>query len=365
MPGGTGGNQRDPDEIERKLRKLNEEIGKSQAPEPSPLERLVAARQAEKRNQRKRDTGVLAALAVVLVVLVGGGVFTFLRLAPPSWLHHVSARAKASARPITAPSVRPTSKITLPTPFNSATMNGPPADPFTGSPADGWADGAAGIVIPAAKAHGPYSAAEVRSAYETTRKLLIAGNLSWPTLRGGAPTAFADLLTKQERTQFLAGLHTTALDKDGSEKNTRTWVSSFAPGSAQFVTTVVKVNGKMSAGTASDSGTEVLRINFNYLFVFAIEPPGKPAEWTRVVQQQYGSVDFARWDDPSGALEPWISTGYSTAGGQCGVRDGYIHPWYPQGPPPSVQPSGTPEDPYSLATPSTGSDNGCHPVTRT
>ena len=48
--------------------------------EPSPLERLVAAREAEKKAQRKKDTRVLASLAVVALVLVGGGVFTWLRL---------------------------------------------------------------------------------------------------------------------------------------------------------------------------------------------------------------------------------------------------------------------------------------------
>src|SRR6185437_8093216 len=34
---------------------------------------------------------------------------------------------------------------------------GPPADPFAGTPADSWANGAAGIVTPAAAAHVPYS----------------------------------------------------------------------------------------------------------------------------------------------------------------------------------------------------------------
>lgn len=44
--------------------------------EPSPLERLVAARQAEKKSQRKKDSRVLAAMALAAVVLIGGGVFT-------------------------------------------------------------------------------------------------------------------------------------------------------------------------------------------------------------------------------------------------------------------------------------------------
>ena len=353
----AGGSHPDPEEIDRKLRELTEEIGKSKIIEPSHLERLAAAKKAEKKTRRKRYPRVLALLLVPLILIVGGGVLTWLRVAPPSWLHH---RAAARA----APSARPTLKAP-PTPVSPVTANGPPADPFAGSPSDGWPVGTAGIAIPAARGHGPYTATQVRSAYETTRKLLIAGNLNWPTLRGGAPTAFADLLTAQQRTRFLGGLRTTALDKHGEEENTRTWVTSFAPGGTKFVTTVVKVHGTMSAGTATVSGTELLRITFDYLLVFAVEPPGHPGDWMRIVQQQYGHMDFARWDDPNGSLEPWISVGYSTAGGQCGERDGYIHPDYPQGPPPSVQPSGAPQDPYTFATPSAAAGLYCHRTTGT
>jgi hypothetical protein len=55
MPDGAGGSHPDPEEIDRKLRKLTEEIGKPRIHEPSALERMVAARQAEKKAQRKRD----------------------------------------------------------------------------------------------------------------------------------------------------------------------------------------------------------------------------------------------------------------------------------------------------------------------
>src|SRR5579862_8633865 len=367
MPDRAGGNNQDPEELDRKRREPNDEISTPKTRELTPLERLVAARQAEMRSQRKRDTRVLAVLGLVAAIIVGGGVFAFVRLAPPSRHHHVSAAHHVSVAPTVAPaaSLLATPEAPLLTPLQSLTANGPPAFPFAGSPANAWADGAAGITIPAARPHGPYTAAEVRSAYEPTRRLLIAGNLNWPTLHGGPPTAFADLLTKQQRGQFLAGLRSTALNKDGTEQNTRTWVASFAPGSTQFVTTVVKVRGRMSASLARDSGSEMLRINFDYLFVYAVEQPGNPSNWLRVVAQESGSVDFAQWDDPGGPLEPWYDGGGSTAGDLCGTRDGYIHPDYPQGPPPSVKPSGKPVNPYSMATPSAGPVLGCQATTGT
>jgi hypothetical protein len=217
-----------------------------------------------------------------------------------------------------------------------------------------WANGAAGIVIPAPRTHGPYTAAQVRSAYETTRELLIAGNLDWPTLRGGTPKAFEKLLIKSELKAFLAGLHSTKVDKTGEEENTRGWITTFAPGSAKFVTTVVKVHGTMKASVIHQSGTPVLRITVDYIFVYVVEPPGDPADWMRVVQQQTGTVDFARFDEEGGSFEPWYSVSGTTAGVQCATHDGYIHPDYPSGPPDTVQASGKPVNPYSLATPPAG-----------
>ena len=54
---------------------------------PSPLERLVEAQRAEKKAQRKRDSRVLAAIALAAAVLIGGGVFAFVHYAPQSWRH--------------------------------------------------------------------------------------------------------------------------------------------------------------------------------------------------------------------------------------------------------------------------------------
>jgi hypothetical protein len=336
------------------------QAGAGESKEPSPLERLVAAREAEKKAQRKKDTRVLAALAVVAVVLAGGGVFTWLHLAPPS-RHH--ARALAAATPTVTTTVRSAPTISLPGLSSAGDANRPPADPFSGTPAEHWADGAAGITIPAARARGPYTAAQVRSAYETTRAMLVAANLDWPTLRGEAPKAFEKLLIKPELKRFLAGLHNTKLDKSGETENTRGWITSFAPGSAKFVTTVIKVHGTMKASVIRESAGPVLRITVDYLFVYVVEPPGNPAGWMRIVQQQTGTVDFARFDQSGSSFEPWYSVSGSTAGAQCSTRDGYVHPDYPSGPPDTVQPSGKPVNPYSLATPSAGA--GCQNTTGT
>jgi hypothetical protein len=335
--------QRDPDEIERRLRELTEEIGTPRIHEPSAREREAAAKRAAKRA-RKRHPGRTLSILVVIVVIVGGGAFAYF------------AKVKTHHAPQATTTTRPTARPVLAAPA----VSGPPADPFAGSPADGWADGAAGITIPAAAPHGPFTAADVRTAYQSTKDVLAAQDLDWPTLGGGNPVAFVNLLPSWYRSRFTAALDKTGRNKDGSLQTSRGDVTSFAPGTTQFVTHVVKVHGYMTSGTATSYGAQVLKVRFDYLFTYAIEPPGKPAQWMRIVQQQYGYLEFS---ESSMTTLYSFDFGFFTAGGLCGVTDGYVHPAYPQAPTSSVQPSGPARQPYSLATPSTGTNTTCVPTT--
>jgi hypothetical protein len=290
----------------------------------------------------------------VLVALLGGGAYLK--------LNGGASTAANDTKPVTH-GATPTSPPTVSPPARAA---GPPADPFAGSPADQYANGTAGITIPAAAAHGPYSAAEVRAAYASVRKLLIASNLDPATLRGGSPTAFANLLTSAQRTYFVQRLDQTGLDSHGYQRSTRGWVASFAPGTTKLIGSVIKVHGTISAGIAQVNGHEVLRIHLDYVFVYPVEPPGLPADWMRIVDRNYGNVDFATWDDPGGAPEAFLNLWNEggTAGARCDVNDGFIHPQFPNGPGSKVKPSGTPVNPYSQsAPPPTG--NACHTTTGT
>jgi hypothetical protein len=339
---GAGGHAPDPDEIDRRLRELTEEVGKSRIHEPSALERLAAAKQAQKRAERKRGSRMLA-VGAVIVVLAGGGAFAWLRIHPPSWLSRAAVRS--------TPSVRVIPKISPARPsFSPSTVNGPPADPFANSPADGWANGAAGITIPAARPHGPYTSGQVAAAYAQTRTILIAANLDPATLHGGKPNALANLLISQQRKDFLGGLNKIGLDSHGYPVSTRTWVTSFAPGTS-FLTNVVKTRGTLSARISTLSGVRALSVEVNYIFVYAVKSSRDASDWLRVVEHIYGTIDFAAWDDPGGRLEPWFNLTGSIAGVMCSTDDGYVHPDFPNGPPSSIAPSGPPVNPYSTATP--------------
>jgi hypothetical protein len=245
--------------------------------------------------------------------------------------------------------------------------SGPPADPFAGTPAEHWANGAAGIAVPAAHLAGPFSAGQVAAAYAMTRKLLIAQNLDRKTLLGGYPAAFADLLTAEQRKEFLAGLNKTGVAKNGDPLSTRDWVVSFAPGTTTLVGDVIKVHGTMSARAAKYQGYNVLDVDINYRFVYAVQPPHQPQDWMRVVGRLHGYVEFFNWANPGGTLQPWVRNDPGMAGGKCGTTDGYTHPDFPGNRPapgqPSEQPTGTPIDPYSMANPE-GPGN-CQAITGT
>jgi hypothetical protein len=327
------------DEFDRALRELAE--GTAAEPrfrEASAAERHKQARQQAKRARKQagRRSGrrggrgrgratALTSLIVALVLAAAGGLV---------WLE--------SRHPSTATAGRPV----VPT----VSADAPPALPFAGTPARDWADGAAGIAVPAAKPVGDFTAAQVAAAYQTTRALLIAGDLNEQTLLGGRPTAFADLLAARQRAQFLGGLNRKGVGKNGFPLSTRIWVTSFAPASAELIGNVIKVRGTMSAGSVHLSGTTALAVTVNYLFVYAIERPGDPADWMRIVTHRRGRFDFAPWNDPGGPLTPWNETTAGQAGALCGSTDGYQHPDYPseRGPGPHPSPSGAAIDPYSF-----------------
>lgn len=364
MPDGADGSP-DPaplDELDLELRELTE--GKAGDPlflEPSAAERAQAAPVRVEdvpgvpgapgsatapggaravRRRKWRGGQLAAALLAVTLLLVGGG-FVWLRFGHPVGSPGGSAPPADTALGSILGTIAP-----------GDLFAGSTADPFLGTPANSWADGAAGIVTPPAEPVGRFTAAQVAAAYATTGGLVAAASLDRQTLLGGPPLALERLLTAGQRATFKAGLRAQGLGKDGRPRSTRSWVASFAPGTAQFDGSVIKVSGTMNAVAVTESGRQVLRVEVNYAFVYAVEPPGNSTDWTRVVTHQYGSVDFARWDDPHGALEPLDKTVVDPLSGvMCGPADGYLRPAFPSDGSTVAQQSRLVIRPYSRAVP--------------
>jgi hypothetical protein len=320
----------------RKARKLRKPV-----PEPAPAPAPEHWRSGPGQPGREPPGHGRAWSLLIAVVVIAGLAAAGIEL-PKLALHKTPA---ATHRTQATPASRPTTAAGasfLPSPTVAA--------PFLGTPAQSYADGAAGIVVPPAQPVRSYSAAQVAAAYRTTRKLLIAANLNGPTLGGGTPHAFARLLVSQQRTQFLAGLDKTGYNAKGGLRSTRTWVIAFAPGT-ELVGTVIKVHGTMQASTYSDGGNAVLRIQVNYLFVYAVMESGVPSSLMRIVVHDEGPVSFATWDDPGGPLEPWWQMVNTVAGIKCDATDGYVHPQFPVSAPGKVRPTGSPVNPYDQNAP--------------
>jgi hypothetical protein len=343
----------------RKARKLREPVESPRAPRPDGS-RASSPRPAT-GTPRESRRGRTWSLVIALVVIAGlaGAAYAIPRLAlgkvPGTADNTPVANGATPAARRTASSAPAASFLPKPT----------LAAPFLGTPAQSYADGAAGIVIPPGRPVGRYTAAQVVAAYRMTRKLLIAANLNGPTLAGGAPDAFASLLIPLQRSYFVDHLDKIGLTARGYERSTRGWVVSFAPRSTQLVGNVIKVHGTMSAAPGRNGTLPVLQVNVDYLFVYAAEAPGQPTTLTRLVARDYGNVQFAAFNDPGGPLEPWwnVASG-GVAGARCDVNDGFVHPQFPGGPPDKVQPTGAPVNPYDQATPPPGTP-GCRATTGT
>jgi hypothetical protein len=336
------------DALEARFRELSAEEREKQAKDWQKQQKAARKRQ---RKARRRRAFRRTAWGLAAIVLAGGGTYAYLR--------YGHGGGPDDTQTIAHGAVPRGLKTSAPRP-----QSGPPADPFSGTPADKWADGAAGITLPAAKPAGQYSAAQVEDAYQTTRKMLVAAALDPQTLNGGAPTAFAKLLTQDQRTEFLGGLNKIGTDKYHVALSTRSWITQFAPGTTKLIGSVVKVHGTMSATTAKEqSGQTALRITVDYLVAYPVEPPKAPEDWMRVVSQFSGTVDFASWSDAESPFEPWWNANPAPAGGRCGTRDGYVHPDFPGGPADMTPKKGRIINPYALSPPS--GTPGCGQTTGT
>lgn len=300
---------------------FTEPSARERAKRPGWLKRRRLAR-AERRRRRamvrhRRGSRMKTAGTVIVVVVAMATVGVL------AWKAH----GGRTLSPETTP-VRPGAVPTL-----SA------ADPFKGSPAAAYADGAAGITPPPATAAGGLSARDVEAAYARTRKRLVAAGLDRPTLLGGSPDAFARAVGPDDRSYFVTNLNNPDLDK-----RTRSWVVTFAPHTATLSGSVIKVHGTMSAHPSTANHIRGVGVRFDYLFVYPIERPGAPATLERLVARVSGEVFFYLRGDALHSHTSHWSVFSDPA--RCDVRDGFVHPTYDGSAPERSPRTGPPKDPY-------------------
>lgn len=340
VPGGGDATSEVPDDVwDKFLRDSERDIRGSAPKEPSARARRVAARLREQdaRNQtppgwrtgpawqeitgraqqRRRWRAVIGITLVVAVAVVAmkpslipGDPFG------KSTSGDSSAVASSPLPPETAAPTAPPEEVAPDTP----TMD----RPFAGSPAERWADGEAGIVLPKATAVAGFSKAKVQKALEQARTLLVAGSLDLNTLQGSRPKTAFDVLDPMQKDE-LTRLN-TALRAPDKAHDPVSLFSRFDPGAVRLAGIVVKTRGRM---TFKEGKNGSVSVHADYTFVYPVVRPDDSAqEVTRTVVRRVldvGLQDPARYLVTPGKIDI-ENYQYDASNSACGVFDGYLHP---------------------------------------
>lgn len=307
---------------------------------------------AQRKRRLKAVLGVALAVGLALVAvrpeLVTGllpeGVTSAL---PSSWTDRpedTTPLAAETARPTAAPEPvdphRPTVK-----------------EPFRGSPAVRWGNGAAGIELPPAKATGWMSKKQVEAALKKSREFLVAANLDPAVLRGDRPDAALKLIdpTQRDLRTQLEGWLAKPTDKN----NPTTVFSRFTPVEVKPAGTVVKVRGRMSAAPGKGKRAGTVEVTADYTFVYPVLKAGPGADEVArtIVRREMTFVfyDPARYQVSSGkvVIGYWNS---DIGNSSCELDgDGFLHPEFESdlrnAPAPSAGATGPAVDPYDRSKP--------------
>ncbi|MGW0854041.1 hypothetical protein [Streptomyces sp. NPDC002690] len=363
------------EEWERFLR--DSEAGVRDAPkEPSARARMVTRRLAEAPEPpaawrsfqpapKRRRTGwyVVGTLLVVALLVVA--------VAPnrvAGWLSG-DFSGPGGEEVATAPLADETARPTAP-PAADGVGELPTLDePFRGSPAATWKDGAAGIHLPDAKATGWMTKAQVADALARTRDFLVATSLDPATLRGERPEAAIAQINPQQTDMrdYLANAFRTP-DKD---HDPLMLFSRFRPSQVRLVGDVVKTRGRVTFAEGKRGALEVTA-DISYVYPLVRAAAGSDEVARTIVRRE----TVVSWSDPAKVrIDPGtfslVSYTAHTANGGCDPRRGYLLPEFADDRATTDDASGPAVDPYDRSTamddllPEQGESATCGRATRT
>ncbi|MGW0906130.1 hypothetical protein [Streptomyces sp. NPDC002853] len=302
------------------------EAGAQSAPEePSARARMVARRLREEPGRpegwrthqpARRRWGKgwyvvgLVAVALVLAVAVAPGNLT-------GWLGgdgggDAPQAAAESARPGQAPATE-------------AAAQRPTVDePFRGSPAARWRDGAAGIHLPEARATGWMSREQVEQTLERSRDFLVASSLDPEVLRGERPRKAIDLINPHQADvkEFLS----VAFSAPSQENDPLLMFSRFEKSKVRLVGDVVKTRGRITFEEGKRGAVEVTA-DVTYVYPVVSAKAGSDEVVRTIVRRE----TVMSWDDPAKVITKkgtfsFISYKVDTTNGGCDTYTGYLTP---------------------------------------
>ncbi|WP_069171165.1 hypothetical protein [Streptomyces griseus] len=299
-------------------------------------------------RRKRRVAGTLGFVAVVGILLVA--------MRPSLLTDHLPGGGdSADAGPLPAETAPPTAA-----PAGSDPDRPTVEEPFRGSPALHWADGAEGIAVPEARAIGGMSEAQVGEFLRTTRRFLVAANLDPATLRGEKPREALALLDPQQKD--VQDMLAAAWTRPDERHDPLALFTRIDPDDARPMGDVVKTRGRMTLEAGREGTVEA---HADYTFVYPVLKARTQDEVTRTIVRRRlttvlydperfrttpGTLSFSRYEQYAG----------NTA---CEVYDGFLHPSFPSDAP-EPAPTGAAVDPYDRSRVPTD-DGACGTVTRT
>ncbi|MFE9804901.1 hypothetical protein ACFYRN_13690 [Streptomyces sp. NPDC005227] len=263
---------------------------------------------------------------------------------------------------------------TLPLPVETAAPTTPPSSgdsgtptldrPFAGSPAERWADGAAGIVLPKATPVGSLTEEQVDTALDNTKTLLAGANLDPAALRGERPAAAIAVL--DPRQPGMVHDVNQWLREPDRKHDPLVLFSRFDPDEVRLVGKVVKTRGRTTFKAGKNAS---VAIHADYTFVYPVTPAdGNSTEVDRTIVRRVLDVAFSdprKFQVTPGTLQ--IREYREDIGNSaCDVYDGFLHPHFDSTGPSGAPPTGPTVDPYDRSRGLRSSADGtCGTVSRT
>ncbi|MFD4376723.1 hypothetical protein [Streptomyces sp. NPDC058486] len=327
--------------------------------------RTYTPAQPRRRRTGWYATGLVAAVALLAVALFPQQIVGWFGDGETGGGRDSTPLAAESEAPQEAPGAEPDLRPTL-------------AEPFRGSPAARWADGAAGITVPAARATGWMDAAHVARALRQSRDFMVTAGLDPAVLRGARPAKAIALLNPHQKDvqQYLrTALSSKAL---GPDTDPLLLFSRFKPDQTRLVGDVVKARGRLSYREGKQGAVEVTAdVTFVYPVTPAAGAEGGDGEVIRTIVRRQVVMS---WDDPDKVLtEPGtlslVSFTLDMTNGGCAAPTGYFVPPFDTA---DEQPADASRqvDPYDRTQPldpgdgttdtdaGTGTGSGCATATR-
>ncbi|MFC5215447.1 hypothetical protein [Streptomyces coerulescens] len=303
---------------------------------------------AARRRKVWSALGVLLAVGVAVIALKPSAVL------PGGWGSEPAGPPASPLAPETSrPSGAPADAAGLPTRQR----------PFTGSPADRWASGAAAIEVPKAKAVGGVSAERIEAALRRTKEFVVASNLDREVLYGAEPKTALGLVDPLQK-DYLADLRSAL--RHPTVKNDPTWTfTRFDPDEVELVGTEVKVRGRMTVEPGDTAGKALIRAD--YTFVYPLAKAGGGTEISRAIVRRIVEVDVsdpAKYQGTDGRIWVYAIDG-EISNDDCRLGDGIIRPQFQADLMSGPESSGEAFDPYDRSRELNGAEEDCGTVSRT